>query len=212
VSGTRGADGGALGGSAGVPRPPRDLVAGGVYHVYARGVRRLPIFVEAADRKQYLVQLGGIATDLRWSVLAYCLMDNHVHLLVKTPKPDLATGIKWLHGGYARYVNTRQGWVGHAFQGRYGCSRATSAGALWYMACYVVLNPVRAGMVATPEAYEWSSHAAAVGERPRPAWLDVEGLLASFDEGGAGLERYRQIVEAVRLMGAAGFEPATSRV
>ena len=112
------------------------------------------------------------------------------------------------HGLYGRYFNELHDKVGHAFQGRFGSTRARTPGALWYFASYVVLNPVRAGMCQRPGDYRWSSHAATVGEADPPVWLDVERLLSHFES----LDRYRQLVEAIRIMGAAGFEPATSRV
>jgi REP element-mobilizing transposase RayT len=196
-----------------MPRKPREEVAGGVHHVYARGVRREPLFLDDEDRAEYLSIWGAVARESGWRCLGYCLMDNHVHHLVETPKPNLGIGMQTAHGRYGRYFNKAYRHVGHVFENRYGATRAKNDGALWYFASYVVLNPVRAGMCDRPEDHPWSSHGAAIGDAPRPTWLDVPRLLEFYDTDGNGSpERYAHIVEMMRLMGAAGFEPATSRV
>jgi REP element-mobilizing transposase RayT len=188
-------------------------VPGGVYHVYARGNRRAPIFRNHHDRQRYLAIWGSVVQDLGWRCLAYCLMDNHVHHLVETPKPDLPAGVQLAHGMYGRYFNDSNAECGHVFQGRFGCSRAKTTGTLWYFASYVVLNPVRASMCERPEQHRWSSHAAVLGAAPGPWWLAVDRLLSFFESSDSSpLERYTYVVDAIRIMGAAGFEPATSRV
>ena len=176
--------------------------------MYARGNRREPIFLSDADRERYLAIWGAVARDYEWRCLAYCLMDNHVHHLVETPIPNLSEGVQLAHSLYATYFNDAYEKVGHAFQGRFGATRARTPGALWYFASYVVLNPVRAGLCELPEEYRWSSHAATIEKRAAPGWLDTARLLWHFDS----LDRYRQVVDTIRIMGAAGFEPATSRV
>jgi REP element-mobilizing transposase RayT len=191
-------------------RRNRDLVAGGTYHVWARGVRRLPIFGSDDDRQQYLLELAMVVEDLGWLVLAYCLMRNHVHLLVETPKPDLSDGMRVAHGNYARYVNRAFGEVGHAFDDRYGSERLKSSGDVMYVASYIALNPVRAGICELPEHYAWSSHAAVMGQAPRPRWLAPARLLGHFagEKSVAAADRYAGVVDAIRVMGVAGFEPS----
>jgi putative transposase len=194
-----------------MPRKPRDWVAGGVYHVFARGNRREPIFLDDDDRRHYLATWGSVAEHLDWRCLAYCLMDNHVHHLVETPAPDLGVGVRLAHGAYGRHFNDTHTKSGHVFQGRFGATRAENPGVLWYFASYIALNPVRAKMCNLPEDYRWSSHAAVLGLVDSPRWLGVARLLALYGpDGPTALERYRQIVETMRVMGAAGFEPATS--
>ena len=181
--------------------------------MFARGNRREPIFDDDDDRRRYLAIWGSVADHLDWRCLAYCLMDNHVHHLVETPCPDLNAGLQLAHGDYGRYFNKIHGTTGHLFQGRYGATRARSDGVLWYFASYVALNPVRAKMCERPEQYAWSSHAAVVADAEGPSWLDVERLLEFYDaDPSLALGRYTEIVELMRVMGAAGFEPATSRV
>src|SRR4051812_5041954 len=104
-----------------MPRKPREEMAGGVYHVWARGNRREPIFVDDEDRREYLSRLGETSDDFGWRPLAYCLMSNHVHHLIELTEPNLADGIKVAHGRYAKYFNERHGTGGgHLFEKRFG--------------------------------------------------------------------------------------------
>src|SRR5215207_1121344 len=103
-----------------MPRKPREDVPGAVHHVTARGNRKQEIFLDADDRATYLFLLGEVVMLRRWLCLAYCLMDNHVHLLIETPEGGLGRGMQTLHGLYAETFNKRHGRSGHLFQGRYG--------------------------------------------------------------------------------------------
>jgi len=165
----------------------------------------MALFEDDEDREVYLGRWGSEVRERGWRAHAYCLMDNHVHHLVEIPRADLAAGIREVHKSYAIYLNRRYGREGHAFQGRYGCSVPADADGVRYVACYVALNPVRAGLCATPHAYRWSSHAAAIGSVERPTWLDVRGLLARF----GGRRDYLKFLAAVQLLGmAAPLTPA----
>src|SRR5690242_13743227 len=104
-------------------RKPRENVANGVYHVFARGNSRAPIYLDDDDRRIYLWMLARVVLRQGWRCLAYCLMTNHVHLLLETPEPNLSHGMQQLHGGYALSFNARHGRIGHVFQGRYGAVR-----------------------------------------------------------------------------------------
>ena len=179
---------------------------GGIFHVYARGNDRREIFVDDRDRRGYLDLLARVVERHGWLCLMYCLMANHVHLLVQTPKPNLGRGMQMLHGDYARAFNVRHRRVGHLFQGRYGATRVEDDAQLWMTVAYVALNPVEARLCKRPEEWVWSSHAA-VDEGRQEAWLASERLdllLGGVVGGDDGYERC--------VMGAAGFEPATSRV
>jgi putative transposase len=167
----------------GMPRKPRKEEEGGIFHVYARGNARGLIYLDDVDRATYLRMLGGTVKQCRWRLLAYCLMPNHVHLLVETPDPNLGKGMRWLHGLYGREFNDRHGRSGHVFQGRYGSVRAETDEQLWGAAAYIAMNPVAAGLCKEPEGWPWGSHRAIVrGGGPR--WLDVDRLLEHF--AGAG--------------------------
>jgi REP element-mobilizing transposase RayT len=117
-----------------MPRSTRDEVEGGVHHVFARGNDRREIYLDDFDRKIYLVMLGRVTRRQRWRCLAYCLMPNHVHLLVETPEANLGAGMQRLHGSYAQTFNERHGRSGHVFQGRYGSVLITRDEQLWTVA------------------------------------------------------------------------------
>lgn len=162
--------------------------------MYARGNDRRRIFLDDVDRLSYLRILGKTIVRTRWRCLGYCLMDNHVHLLVETPEPNLAGGMQRLHGSYAQLFNERHGRSGHLFQGRYGAVRMEDDAQLWTTIRYIVHNPLEAGLVTAPDAWSWSSHAALVAG-DAPDWLDVERLLGYFGGiGGQPLARYRAMI------------------
>jgi REP element-mobilizing transposase RayT len=183
-------------------RKPREERAGGVYHVYARGNDRERIFVTDADRQLYLALLGKVTTQRRWRTLAYCLMANHVHVLIETVAPNLAVGMQRLQGVYARTFNRRHGRTGHLFERRYGAVPVSSDAQLQEVARYIALNPVTAGLCARPERWPWSSHAAVTVRAVAPAWLDVGRLLEYFaSAGGDPVERYERLVADRREAG-----------
>lgn len=177
-----------------MPRKLREETQDAIHHVYARGNDRRRIFLDDVDRLGYLRILGETIKRTGWLCLGYCLMDNHVHLLIETPEPNLAVGMRRLHGGYAQLLNARHGRSGHVFQGRYGAVLVTDDEQLWTTVRYIAHNPLEAGLVAAAHDWPWSSHAAVVlGNRPH--WLDVERLLGYFGAiGGQPLDRYRALV------------------
>jgi putative transposase len=119
----------------------------------------------------YIRMLRGTVKQQRWRLLAYCLMENHVHLLVETPEANLGDGMQRMHGLYAREFNSRHRRSGHVFQGRYGAVRIRTDEQLIAAAHYVAMNPVAAGLCARPEEWSWSSHAAAIAPNA-PEWID----------------------------------------
>jgi putative transposase len=178
-----------------MPRKPREEVAGGIHHVWARGNNRAEIYGDDADRTLYLHLLGRYVAKKRWRCLAYCLMDNHVHLLVETPEPNLGEGMQAFHSLYAQTYNERHARSGHVFQGRYDAKLVTDDAQLWTVVRYIARNPVEAGLSATPAAWAWSSDAAVRGG-DAPGWLDRDRLLSFFGTMGGGPERtYRRFVD-----------------
>jgi putative transposase len=177
-----------------VPRKPRLEVAGGIHHVFARGNGKRDIYLGERDRVLYLRLMGQVVVRQRWHCLAYCLMDNHMHLLVETPEPNLGAGMGRFHGLYAQTFNRRHGRCGHVFGGRFGSVLVRTDGQLLTVARYIALNPVEAGLCREAAQWPWGSHAAMVNGQP-PAWLDVERLLAYFGAaGGEPEERYGEFV------------------
>lgn len=163
--------------------------------MYARGVDKCDIFRDGKDRERYLRLLASTIERHRFACLAYCLMPNHVHLLLRTPEPNLGLGMRWLHGPYAQGFNERYDRVGHLFQGRYGAVPVTDDEQLWTTVGYIATNPVAAGLVPDPARWAWSSHRAASGLEVAPGWLAVAELFGLLSgQGGDGRERYGELV------------------
>jgi REP element-mobilizing transposase RayT len=191
-----------------VPRKPREEVADGIFHVYARGNEKRRIFVDDFDRRVYLELFGRVVGRQRWSCLAYCLMPNHVHWLVRTPEPNLGEGVRLVHGPFAQGCNVRHQRVGHLFQGRYGAVAVTDDTQLWTTVGYIAANPVTAGLVRDAADWAWSGHRATNGHEVAPGWLAVEELMGLLSaNGGDGRDRYRTLVED-RLTAAGPHPPA----
>jgi putative transposase len=169
-------------------------VAGGVFHVYARGNDKRVIYGDDEDRRMYLRMLAGTVLERKWRLFAFCLMENHLHLLVQTPEPNLGAGMQRLHSAYAQRFNQRHQRSGHLFQGRYGAVRVVSDGQLWTVAAYLALNPVRAGLSELPEEWSWSSYGTVI-TGSQPSWLDAQGLFDYFGAaGGDPVARYVAMV------------------
>lgn len=176
-------------------RPLRIEFPGALYHVTARGDRREDIFEDDDDRRAFLQTLAQVVSQFNWLCYAYCLMDNHYHLLIQTPDGNLSKGMRQLNGVYTQTCNRRHLRVGHLFQGRFKAILVDSDSHLLELARYVVLNPVRAGMVKKPERWPWSSYRASLGLVVADPLLAVDGLLAHFAQRRATAQaRYAQFV------------------
>ena len=170
-------------------RPLRLEFAGALYHVTARGNARQRTYLDEEDRRLYLELLGKEVEQQGWRCYAYCLMDNHYHLLIETPEPNLVAGMRRLNGVYTQAFNRRHRRVGHLFQGRYKAIVVDKDAYLRELCRYIVLNPVRAKAVKTPQRWAWSSYRATSGEGPAPLWLAVEEVRALFP-GRSGYARF----------------------
>jgi REP element-mobilizing transposase RayT len=165
--------------------------------VYARGTERRPIYRDDRDRLTYLEFLARVSAKMRWRCLAYCLMGNHVHLLVETREPNLGRGMHRLHGRYAQHFNFRYRRSGHLFGDRFGAVRMRSDPQVWVTAAYIARNPVEACLCRSPADWHWSSHSLIADDRA-PDWLDIDRLLAYFDAaGGDARARYVELVDAL---------------
>lgn len=172
-----------------MPRSPRCVVPGLAYHVTQRGTNREPVFLTDADRKCYLRLLRDNLDETGVRVFAYCLMRNHVHLVLEPARDDsLAVLLRRANGHYAQFFNALHGRSGHLWQSRfYSCP--LSLRHLWTALRYVEQNPVRAGVVSGPAEYRWSSaRMHLLGEVDRSGLLDVD----FFQEQG-GVQRWRDL-------------------
>lgn len=178
-------------------RPLRIGLADGLYHLTARGHGREDIYFDDGDRLAWLDILGEVCDRFGWRVRAWCQMTNHYHRVAETPQPNLAEGMRQLNGVYTQAVNRRYGRVGHLFQGRYKAVLVERDSYLLELARYVVLNPVRARMVAGPRLWRWSSYGAMVGAAAAPGWLVTDWILGQFSSRRAtAIARYVDFVRA----------------
>jgi putative transposase len=177
-------------------RPLRLDHAGAVWHVTSRGNEKRDIFRDAQDRRDLLRVLGRVVEVCRWRIHAYVLMGNHYHLLLETPEPTLSKGMHQLNGTYTRHFNTRHERIGHLFQGRFKAILVEKEAHLLELIRYVVLNPVRAGLVSGPEQWEWSNFACTAGLSRPPVWLEIDWTLSQFGGGAFASDRYMQFVDA----------------
>lgn len=161
-------------------RPLRLEFSGGLYHVTSRGDRREDIYLSDEDRIAWLTLLGQVCSRFNWVCHAYCQMTNHYHLVIETPEGNLAQGMRQLNGVYTQWVNRTHKRVGHVFQGRYKAILVEKDSYLLELARYVVLNPVRAGMVSDVGAWAWNSYPAMLGQAALPVWLQTDWLLGQF--------------------------------
>jgi REP-associated tyrosine transposase len=176
-------------------RPLRLEFPGSLHHVTSRGNARQDIFRDDHDREFFLELLGKCVKRFDWILTAYVLMSNHFHLVIQLTAETLSRGMGWLNGNYAQAFNRRHDRVGHLVQGRPDMRLVEKEAYFLSVLRYDALNPVRAGMVARPEDYVWSSHRAVLGDAPAPEWLAVDDVLVQFgSERKLAQAAYRQFV------------------
>lgn len=176
-------------------RPLRLEFEGALYHATSRGNERSAIFRDDVDHARFLEFLGWVAQRERLVVHAYCLMGNHYHVLLETPLGNLSRGMQRLNGRYTQYFNTRHRRAGHLFQGRFKSILVEREPHLLELTRYVVLNPVRAGMVQTAGQWPWSNYRATAGRARAPKWLEIDWTLSQFSaRRQAAREAYRRFV------------------
>ena len=191
-----------------MPRKLRVEYAGAIYHVMNLGDRRENIFEDDQDHELFVETLGESSQKTGWQVHAYCLMPNHFHLVVETPQPNLAAGMKWLLGTYTGRYNRRHKEFGHLFGGRYKSLVVDGSGQgyLKTVCDYVHLNPARAKWfkAADLQEFPWSSYPQylkAPGQRA--TWLRVDRLLGQWGipkDSEAGRREFARRMEERRRL------------
>ena len=177
-------------------RPLRLEYPDALYHVTSRGDRRENIYEDDVDRLNYLSLLSDTIERYHWLCYAYCLMDNHYHLLIQTPEANLSQGMRQLNGVYTQAYNRKHHKTGHLFQGRYKAILVDADAYVLELSRYIVLNPVKANRVKQAGDWPWSSYRAMTGEIPSPAWLSTDYLLLQFSkQRKTAIRKYQTFVE-----------------
>jgi REP element-mobilizing transposase RayT len=178
-------------------RPLRIEFPGAVYYVTSRGNERSLVFRDETDRLAFLDILGRTVDRWSWIVHAYCLMNDHYHLVIETPEPNLSRGMRQLNGEYTQAFNRRHRRAGHLFQGRFKGILVEKKNHLLELCRYAVLFPVRVrGMkVKSPKDWRWSSYRATAGQTKAPEWLRVSWIFSRFGkDAGTARRAYRRFV------------------
>lgn len=164
-----------------MPRHQRILSENGTYHVMMRGNEKKNLFRNQEDKQRFIETLFTKKVETGFSVYAYCLMDNHVHLLVREGPEGLATMMKRINGSYAYYFNQKYHRVGHLFQDRFKSEPIGDDRHLLAVIRYIHNNPVKAGLVKKPEQYRWSSYASYLNaHKPEAKMVETEFILSIF--------------------------------
>ena len=177
-------------------RPLRIQFPGAIYHVTNRGNGRQLIFVDSRDRQEFIGTLAICLKEFGAILHSYCLMGNHYHVILETPRGNLSRIIQRLNSVYSQNFNRRHQKVGHVFQGRFAARLVQKETHLHQASRYVVMNPVHAGLVKFPQDWRWSSYRAIAGYSMVPKWLDKVQTLNLFGAGGnrEKILRYRRFV------------------
>jgi len=178
-------------------RPVRIEYPGAVYHVICRGNDRRAVFRDDQDRTRYLEKLSRYCQEKTVELLSYCLLTNHVHLLLETPEGNLSKMMQAFQTSYTVYFNKRHRRSGHLFEQRYKALLVDKDNYLLQVSCYIHLNPVAAKISPRPQDYRWSSYGWYLKGKGMPG-LKTETVLDYYAGGRAKqLTQYRQYVEGV---------------
>jgi REP element-mobilizing transposase RayT len=178
-------------------RPLRIEYPGAYYHITSRGNERKNIYINKGDRERFLAYLKSAHQRYGAVIHAFCLMSNHYHLFLETPKGNLSQIMRHINGAYTNYFNIRHKRIGHLFQGRYKAIIVEADSYAGELSRYIHLNPVRAGIVDIPEKFSWSSYQYYIGMKKKLDWLTVDFILCYFDNGNLhARKRYQEFVNA----------------
>ena len=160
-----------------MPRPSRLQSETGIYHVMSRGSRRKVIFHDKDDKKRFINIILNKKKECEFTLYAYCIMDNHYHLLLQDEEGNLPTIMKKINSSYATYYNERYEGSGHVFQDRYRSEPVNSDGYLLGVIRYIHNNPVKASMTKRCQDYPWSSYSHYINYKKNNELLNVSYVL-----------------------------------
>ncbi len=189
-----------------MPRIARLKTESGYYHIMKRGNERRNIFTEDDDRRHYLSLLSRQVQKGNIEVLAYCLMDNHVHLLLKDPEEGLIAAMRSIGTAYAVYFNEKYCRSGHLFQNRYKSEPIDDESYLFAALRYIHQNPVKAGMCQSAAAYQWSSDCYYRNPSTN-TFVNTDILLAVAKDKEKAVTEYSKLMEMPELHSFADLEP-----
>lgn len=181
-----------------MPRSARLDILGMLHHVIVRGIERSPIFIDDTDRLSFAIRIAKLLNETDTECLAWALLDNHIHLLVRPHQATLATFMRRLLTGHAITFNLRHKRSGHLFQNRYKSIVCEEEAYLLELVRYIHLNPLRAGVVQSLDqldCFPWSGHAVLMGTND-VKWQNIDEVLSRFgDNRTQACQLYRQFVE-----------------
>lgn len=186
-------------------RNPRIHAPGLIYHVFARGNNKEPIFFGTSNYKRFLNNLERFHKSLQYTPYAYCLLPNHFHLLLKVSDITLSKIMQTLMTAYTMYINKKYQRVGHLFQGRFGSIIIEKDQYLLQVVRYIHLNSVKAGLVDNLVEYQWSSYPQYLGKLVQLPALDTAEILGMLSDKSL---RQRQLFQEFTMAGIDnGFDP-----
>lgn len=162
-------------------RTPRIRFRGAIYHVYLRGVRKTRIFIDDVDRRKFLKILAAAIEKYGCLCFVYCLMGNHYHLVIQTPRNNISRFMQYLDSQYATFFNRRHRYTGHVYEGRFNSPVIEDGRYLGTSIAYVARNPVEAKLVKNAADWKWSSFRATVGKCACPKFLTLDWLSRVFE-------------------------------
>jgi len=178
-------------------RPLRIIFPGAFYHITSRGNEQRVIFKSQRDREKFLSYLESATQRYDARIHAYCLMDNHYHLLIETPSGNLPQIMRHINGAYTTYFNVKHKRYGHLLQGRYKAILVDMDIYAKELSRYIHLNPVRAKIVQNLEHYQWSSYLEYIGRKKPQPWLVKDFILSYFGQKvKIAQQNYLKFVEA----------------
>lgn len=175
-----------------MPRSARELSSTGIYHVMVRGINKQDIFLEQEDYRRYLGSLAVVRARSGCSVHGYCLLNNHVHLLLQVGDEGVGQVMQRLGTSYARWYNDKYGRVGHLFQDRFLSEPVEDDSYLLTVLRYIHRNPEKAGLASSSADYPWSSFRAYIGDRPCADGVTDTALVLGIIGGTAQFLKFSQ--------------------